>query len=82
MDHNRIAIPTLVRIEPASLARLGIYLSRFGHRRIAVFQSAGLLDEIASHVREGLLSASIDPVAWIDVEANDCEDAVCLPRCE
>src|SRR5215470_11024457 len=76
MDPNRIAIPTLVRIKPGALTRMGIYLSRFGHRRIAVFQSAGLLEELASCVREGLLSASIDPAAWISVDANDFDEAV------
>jgi glycerol-1-phosphate dehydrogenase [NAD(P)+] len=84
MGPNRIAIPTLVRIKSAALTRMGIYLSRFGHQRIAVFQSAGLPEEIASRVRHGLLSASIDPVAWINVEANDFEEAVAhftnLPR--
>src|SRR5215831_4185577 len=84
MNTNRIAIPTLVRIKPAALTRLGIYLSRFGHHRVAVFQSAGLLDDIVSRMREGLRSASIEPVAWIEVEANDFEQAVShftnLPR--
>src|SRR5215470_7114776 len=76
MDPNRIAIPTLVRIKPGALARMGTYLSRFGHRRVAVFQSARLLEEITGCVREGLRSASIDPVAWIDVQENDFDEAV------
>ena len=48
MNSNRVAIPTLVRIKIGALGRMGIYLSRQGHRRVAVFQSEGLLDGISS----------------------------------
>src|SRR5262245_51281218 len=76
MNYNRVAIPTLVRIKTGALGRMGTYLSRHGHRRVAVFQSAGALDDISSRLRCGLESASIDPIVWVDVAANEFERAI------
>ena len=84
MNSNRVAIPTLVRINTGALGRMGIYLSRQGHRHVAVFQSAGLLDDISSRMRFGMLSASIEPIVWGNVAANEFEHAISyfpdLPR--
>jgi glycerol-1-phosphate dehydrogenase [NAD(P)+] len=84
MNSNRVAIPTLVRIKAGALGRMGIYLSRQGHRRVAVFQSAGLLDDICSQMRVGMLSASIEPIVWMNVAASEFEQAISyftdLPR--
>lgn len=76
MNYNRVAIPTLVRIKSGALGRMGAYLSRHGHRRVAVFQSAGALDDISSRMRVGLESASINPIVWVDVAANEFARAV------
>src|SRR5262249_32967648 len=73
---NRVAIPTLVRIKTGALGRMGIYLARQGYPRVAVFQSDGLLDDITSRMRLGLLSASIEPVVWENVADNDFEGAI------
>jgi glycerol-1-phosphate dehydrogenase [NAD(P)+] len=75
MSYNRVAIPSLVRIKTGALGRMGVYLSRQGHRSVAVFQSAGLVDEIPSRMRFGLLSASIEPIVWVDVTGNEFERA-------
>src|SRR5262245_43954656 len=84
MNSNRVAIPTIVRIKTGALGRMGIYLSRQGHRRVAVFQSDGLLDDITSRMRLGLQSASIEPIIWVNVAANEFERAIScftdLPR--
>src|SRR5262245_57398773 len=84
MNYNRVAIPTLVRIKAGALGRMGVYLSRQGHRRVAIFQSTGALDEISSLMRSGLVAASIEPVAWVHVAANEFEPAISyfrdLPR--
>ena len=53
---TRVAIPTLVRIKPDALARVGVYLSRLEHRRVAVFLSDGLIEPLAAGLRT---SASI-----------------------
>src|SRR5262249_17891264 len=76
MNSNRVAIPTLVRIKTGALGRMGIYLSRQGHRRVAVFQSAGLLDDICGQIRFGLLSESIEPIVWVNIAANEFERAI------
>jgi glycerol-1-phosphate dehydrogenase [NAD(P)+] len=84
MNSNRVAIPTLVRIKTGALGRMGIYLSRQGHRHVAVFQSEGLLDDISSRMRLGMQSASIEPIVWVPVAANEFEQAISyftdLPR--
>src|SRR5262245_14873077 len=76
MSYNRVAIPTLVRIKSGALGRMGTYLSRHGHRRVAVFQSAGALNDISSRMRVGLESASIDPIVWVEVAANEFEQSL------
>src|SRR5262249_54164667 len=84
MNSNRVAIPTLVRIKTGALGRMGIYLSRQGHRRVAVFQSEGLLGDISIRMRLGMQSASIEPIVWVPVAANEFERAISyftdLPR--
>jgi glycerol-1-phosphate dehydrogenase [NAD(P)+] len=78
MNTTRIAIPTLVRIKPAALARLGIYLCRFGHRRVAVFQSASLVPTLTATARDSLAAENIEPAAWFEIDANDFPRAIDL----
>jgi glycerol-1-phosphate dehydrogenase [NAD(P)+] len=84
MNSNRVAIPSLVRIKSGALARLGIYLSRWGHKRVAVFQSAGLTHSLAEQVRGSLGAAAIAPAFWAEVQENDFQQALrhftTLPR--
>jgi glycerol-1-phosphate dehydrogenase [NAD(P)+] len=84
MHSNRVAIPTLVRIKAGAIGRMGIYLSRKGHRCAAIFQSGGLPDEISSRLRAGLQSESIEPVVLASVATNEFERAISyfteLPR--
>jgi glycerol-1-phosphate dehydrogenase [NAD(P)+] len=81
---TRVAIPTLVRIKPEALARAGVYLSRFGHSRVAVFLSEGLSGPLAEGLRASLAAASVEAVAWQDVASHAFEDTVAqfvrLPR--
>lgn len=83
-NSTRVAIPTLVRIKPDALARVGVYLSRYEHRRVAVFQSEGLIEPLAEGLRASLQAESIEAVAWQDVASHAFEDAVSqfvqLPR--
>lgn len=84
MTATRIAIPTLVRIKSGALERMGIYLTRFQHRRVVVFQSAGLSPALPTCLRESLQSAKIEAVTWSDVAENSFEQAITyftnLPR--
>lgn len=76
MNTTRVAIPTLVRIKPAALSRIGVYLKRFGHTRLMVFQSAGLLSDLTTAAREAIAAAGIGTVGWTDVSENDFHQAV------
>jgi glycerol-1-phosphate dehydrogenase [NAD(P)+] len=78
MNTTRIAIPTLVRIKPAALARLGVYLRRFGHHQVAVFQSAGLVPALTATACDSLAAANIEAAASIEIDANDFPRAIDL----
>jgi glycerol-1-phosphate dehydrogenase [NAD(P)+] len=72
---TQIAIPTLVRVKEGALDRLGLYLSRAGHKQVAVLVSAGLLAPLQDRVREALRSQAIAPLSWLEIESNDLETA-------
>ena len=75
---THIAIPTLVRVKDGALDRLGIYLDRSGHRRVAVLVSRGLVAPLPERVAQSLKEKSIEPITWIEVAENDLESAVRL----
>ncbi len=68
-----ISIPTLVRAKDGALDRLGIYLGRGGHRRVAVLVSKGLAAPLPDRLAAGLKGQSVEPVAWVEVANNDLE---------
>jgi glycerol-1-phosphate dehydrogenase [NAD(P)+] len=76
MNSTRVAIPTLVRIKPGALARMGIYLSRAKHRRVLVFQSEGLPRELPNSFLSGLEAAGVATESIIDVPDNSFEAAI------
>lgn len=78
LRHTQIAIPTLVRAKDGALDRLGIYLARGGHRKVAVLVSKGLIAPLPDRVMRGLHEQAVDPVAWIEVADNDLESAARL----
>lgn len=63
---------------------MGIYLARFNHQRVVVFQSEGLQPELPNCMRASLRQASIETVAWGEVAENDFDQAIVrfrnLPR--
>jgi len=73
---TRVAIPTLVRIKPGALARSGIYLNRFDHRSVVVFQSVGLPKSIIEALRAALSDSKIDVVSLNEVNDNSFDRAV------
>jgi len=75
---TQISIPTLVRVKEGALDRIGIYLHRGGHRRVAVLLSKGLVSPIPDRLAASLKRESIEPVAWIEVADNDLESAARL----
>jgi glycerol-1-phosphate dehydrogenase [NAD(P)+] len=75
---TQISIPTLVRVKDGALDRLGIYLNRGGHHKVAVFLSKGLVPPLPDRVTWSLKEQSIEPVAWIEVADNDLESTARL----
>lgn len=75
---TQIAIPTLVRVKDGALDRLGIYLARGGHKKVAVFLSKGLIAPLPDRLARSLKDQSIEAVAWIEVADNDLESAARL----
>jgi len=73
---SRIAIPTLVRIKPGALSRLGIYLAREGWRRPAMFVSAGMVPELLTAADQALADEQIDPVVHQEVPDASLEAAM------
>lgn len=75
---TRVAIPTLVRIKPGALARLGLYLARLKHRQVAICESQGLAAEIAAPLLAGLAAEKVEIVARYQISDNSFEQAIDL----
>jgi glycerol-1-phosphate dehydrogenase [NAD(P)+] len=75
---TQIAVPTLVRVKDGALDRLGIYLGRGAHRKVAVLLSKGLVAPLPDRVAAALRDQSIEPIAWVEVLENDIESAARL----
>jgi glycerol-1-phosphate dehydrogenase [NAD(P)+] len=75
---TQIAIPTLVRVKDGALDRLGVYLSRGGHRCIVVLVSRGLVPVLQERIQRSLADKSIETAAFVEVEDNDLESAARL----
>jgi glycerol-1-phosphate dehydrogenase [NAD(P)+] len=75
---TQIAIPTLVRVKEGALERLGTYLGRDGHRKVAILVSQGLPASIPDRVARSLRDQSVEPIAWVNVSDNDVESAARL----
>jgi glycerol-1-phosphate dehydrogenase [NAD(P)+] len=75
---TQISIPTLVRVKDGALDRLGLYLDRAGHRKVAVLVSKGLVAPLPDRIAKSLKDQSIEAVAWTEVAQNDLESAARL----
>ena len=75
---TQISIPTLVRVKEGALDRLGVYLNRGGHRKVAVLLSQGLASPLPERVQQSLKEHCIEPAAWVEVADNDLESAARL----
>src|SRR5262249_44372546 len=70
---TQIAVPTLVRAKDGALDRLGLYLARCGHRKVAVLVSAGLVPPLPDRLARGLKEQGVEAVAWVQGSNNDLE---------
>jgi glycerol-1-phosphate dehydrogenase [NAD(P)+] len=75
---TQIAIPTLVRVKDSALDRLGVYLGRAGHRKVAVLVSKGLAAPLPERITRSLKEQSIEPVTWVEIADNDLESTARL----
>lgn len=76
MSHRRqITIPTLVRIKPGALARVGLYAARHELRRVVVFESEGLPGALGERLAEGLTAQGIEVLGWRTVREASFEQA-------
>ncbi|MDL2267638.1 iron-containing alcohol dehydrogenase family protein [Desulfovibrio sp. OttesenSCG-928-G15] len=76
MIPTQIRVPSLVRIKPGALDRLGVYLAREKHDHVLVFASP-LPEHIGQRARQALSSAGVSFV-WKTVDSNSFEQAVRL----
>ena len=75
---RHISIPSLVRIKPGALARLGIYLQRNSFSSVLVLTSDNLPQGITQTAQQGLNKAHVKVFQWIEVCDNSFETAVRL----
>lgn len=75
LSQTHIAIPTLVRVKDGALDRLGIYLRRHRHNKVAVLASKGLLQALSDRAERSLKDQSIEPLSWVEVSTNDIDSA-------
>ena len=72
---TQIAISTLVRVKDGALDRLGTYLARGDHGKVAVLVSEGLHAPIQERVARALKDHAIETVAWLEVSDTDIGSA-------
>jgi glycerol-1-phosphate dehydrogenase [NAD(P)+] len=79
-----IRIPSLLRIKPDTLFKLGKYLRKYGFGRVALFYGEGIEDLVGRSIRISLDSSEITVVRQEVVHSNDITDlmsvAFDLPR--
>jgi len=78
MTRSLIRVPELVRMKSGALGRLGLYLARPGFRRVAVFQSAGLLAGIVEAALSSFGAHGVEIVQRQEANEASVEEAVRL----
>ncbi len=73
---TQISIPTLVRIKPGTLDRLGEYASRIKIDSIILLTSSGLNTEILNRVRHSFELSKVKIIKEIDIESSSAEKAL------
>lgn len=72
---TQVAIPSLVRVKPGALDRLGLYLKRNGITGALVLVSRGMVPEYVDRVRVGLAENGVSKVEWAEVAEASFEKA-------
>jgi len=72
---TRIAIPSLVRVKPGAIDRLGVYLSRSKHTQAMLLVSQGLVPDYLERVQRGLAESGIQCLETVTVADASFETA-------
>jgi glycerol-1-phosphate dehydrogenase [NAD(P)+] len=75
---NTATLPSLVRIKPGALDRLGVYLSRAGLSPAAVLVSRGLEPSLTARAAESLRSAGVAAAVTAEIDDASFETATRL----
>lgn len=86
-EQRLIRIPTLVRIKPGALDRIGIYALRHGLRRVVLLISEGLPETITGRIRQALRESGVailheQEVVEASIEEAQARFAALPPRTE
>ena len=65
-QRTQIGIPTVVRVKPGALDRLGIYLSRQGHRRVVLVVSGGMVPDLIERAERSLVRNGAEAVERVE----------------
>lgn len=72
---TQVAIPSLVRVKPGALDRLGLYLKRTGRTRAMVVVSQAMVPEYLDRARRGMDEQGVSCVEWVEVGEASFETA-------
>ncbi len=72
---RQATIPSLVRVKPGALDRLGIYVRRHGWRQVGVYFSAGLPPDFLARLSASLAAQGIILAEPIEIESASFEEA-------
>jgi len=75
LNPRQTVIPTLVRVKPGALDRLGIYAQRHAFRRVVLFVSKDLAPALVEKLEAALALEKISVVQRIDVASASFEEA-------
>ncbi len=73
---EQVGIPSLVRVKPGALDRIGLYCSRFGFEKVALLHSSGLLAALVTRAHESLTNEGRTISGLTEVSSSEFEDAV------
>lgn len=76
--NEQVGIPSLVRVKPGAIDRLGVYCTRFGFENIALLHSVGLLPSLVARAQESLLRSGRGARVTAEVSSGEFEEAIGL----
>lgn len=77
-SRTQIGIPTVVRVKPGALDRLGIYLSRQGHRRVVMVTSEGMVADLVGRAERSLWREGAEVVERVEAADASFEAVAAL----